>query len=261
MGDLTAAGQWDRSWSLSHINVLEMEAVAKALSQFKEAVRDKHIRLNTDNTTVACYLNKQGGSHSASLSRQAERILLWCQDQNVILTARYVPGKLNVLADSLSRSHMILPSEWTLSHNVLQPIWATWFKPQIDLFATRFSKRLPLFVSPVPDPQAWAVDAFSIPWRNLVAYAFPPFPIIGKVLKKAREEDVSMILVAPLWEAQPWYPDLLLLTHVNPLPLALGAKSLVQPRTGVPHGNPSHLRLHAWMLCGTRCQHKARPRN
>ena len=183
MGDLTAAGQWDKVWSESHINALEMQAVARALAHFKGSVQDKHVRLNTDNTTVACYINKQGGSHSPSLSQQAEGILIWCQNHNVTLTARYVPGKLNVLADSLSRSHMILPSEWTLSHNVLKPIWEIWFKPQIDLFATRFSKRLPLFVSPVPDPQAWAVDAFSIPWNNLVAYAFPPFPIIGKVLR------------------------------------------------------------------------------
>ena len=34
---------------------------------------------------------------------------------------------------------------------------------QIDLFAMRFNK-LPLFVSPVPDPLATAVDTLSMPW-------------------------------------------------------------------------------------------------
>ena len=171
------------------------------------------------------------------------------------LTASFVPGKLNVLADLLSRSHQILPTEWTIVHSVLSPVWEFWYKPQIDLFATRFSKRLPLFVSPVPDPQAWAIDALSVPWGNLIAYAFPPFPILGKVLKKAREEQATMILVAPRWESQPWFPDLLDLIHEDPLPLKVGKKSIVQPRTGVPHGNPEHLQLHAWRLCGTRCPH------
>ena len=35
---------------------------------------------------------------------------------------------------------------------------------QIDLFAMRFNNKLPLFVSPVPDPLATAVDTLSMPW-------------------------------------------------------------------------------------------------
>ena len=35
---------------------------------------------------------------------------------------------------------------------------------QIGLFAMRFNNKLPLFVSPVPDPLATAVDTFSMPW-------------------------------------------------------------------------------------------------
>ena len=35
---------------------------------------------------------------------------------------------------------------------------------QIDLFAMGFNKKLPLFVSPVPDPLATAVDTLSMPW-------------------------------------------------------------------------------------------------
>ena len=40
---------------------------------------------------------------------------------------------------------------------------------EVDLFATRFNHKLPKFVSPVPDPTAWAVDAPSLPWENLDA--------------------------------------------------------------------------------------------
>ena len=85
----------------------------------------------------------------------------------------------------------------------------------IDLFVSRFNHRLPLYVSPVPDPQAWAVDALSFPWSSLIGYAFPPLPLLGKVVKKARVDRATLILVAPFWPAQPWFPDLLVL---NPLP-------------------------------------------
>ena len=256
MGDLTASGQWPPALARAHINLLELEAVWMALFQFRSAAEGKHVLINTDNTTVAFYVNKQGGAHSFSLSRRAEEILLWCQEQNILLSAKYLPGKLNILADCLSRSHMILPTEWTLVHQVLEPIWSIWFKPQVDIFATRFSRRLPLFVSPVPDPQAWAVDALSISWTNLSAYAFPPFPILGKVIRKVRADKATVILIAPKWESQPWFPDLLHLAIRDPIRLQVGKQSLVQPRTGIPHGNPTILDLHAWLLSGNPCQHE-----
>ena len=257
LGSLTAAGQWADSLKGCHINRLELEAVWLALNQFVESVEGKHVLINTDNTTVAFYINKQGGAHSFTLSRRAEQMLLWCQKHRIVLSARYLPGKLNVLADALSRSHLVLPTEWTLAHEVLRPIWKLWGRPHLDLFATRFSKRLPIYVSPVLDPEAWAVDALSIPWGNLIAYAFPPFPILGKVVRKAREENATLILIAPRWEAQTWFPELLSLAHLDPLPLKLKG-ALIQPRSGVPHGNPEVLSLHAWYLCGSRCRCEAR---
>ena len=130
----------------------------------------------------------------------------------------------------------------------------------IDLFASTFNHRLPLYVSPVPDPQAHAIDALSIPWVDLEAYAFPSIPILGKVLRKAREDQANLILVAHLWPAQPWFPELLLLSHVPPIKLALGPLSLLQPMSGIPHGNPDMLRLHGWLLCGKRYPHAALPR-
>ena len=36
--------------------------------------------------------------------------------------------------------------------------------------------------SSVPVPTAWAVDSLSIPWSSLLAYTFPPLPILSQVL-------------------------------------------------------------------------------
>ena len=256
VADLTASGTWSPEERKLHINALEMEAVVLAIQAFVSFLAGKVVLLCTDNTTVASYISKQGGTHVHYLSKKAESLLLFCHHQQISLQARHVPGKLNIIADFLSRPHCILHTEWTLARKVLLPIWETWHKPMVDLFATKFNHRLDLYVSPLPDPEAWAVDALSFPWKGFQGYAFPPIPILGKVIRKARLDQAALILVCPLWPAQPWYPDLLQLTHSPPLALALGKKSLVQPRSGIPHGNPTALNLHAWLLCGAACAHE-----
>ena len=112
---------------------------------------------------------------------------------------------------------MVLQSEWTIAHEVLKPILTHWETPLVDLFAIKFSRRLPLYVSPVQDPEAWAIDALAVPWKDFLGSAFPPLPHMGKVQKKAREENASLILVAPFWPAQPWFLEILSLSHLPPL--------------------------------------------
>ena len=45
----------------------------------------------------------------------------------------------------------------------------------------------------------------------------PPWNLIGQVLKKAEEQAVDLVLVAPVWPSQPWYPKLLSLLIAQPL--------------------------------------------
>ena len=159
-------------------------------------MKGKHVLLNTDNTTVCCYVNKQGGARSSDLSLRVESLLIFCLKHLITLKAKYVLGKFNILADALSRAHMVLPSEWTLDVKVLRPIWKLWQVPTVDLFATKFSRRLPTYVFLVPDLEAWAIDSLSFLWKGFLGYAFHPFQILGKVLRKAREDDASLILIA-----------------------------------------------------------------
>jgi len=71
----------------------------------------------------------------------------------------------------------------------------------VDLFATRFNHRLPLFVSPVPDPLALAVDALSMDWEGMSGYAYPPTQVIPTVLGKLkRTKRCRIILIAPKWQ-------------------------------------------------------------
>jgi len=121
-----------------------------------------------------------------------------------------------------------------------------WGPLELDLFASCLSTQLPCFYSWRPDPQAEAVDAFSQDWSLVKGYEFPPFALIGRCCKKILDQQVSfLVLVAPVWQAQPWYP-LLLEMCVAPsvlLPQYLGLVICL----GEVHPL-SNLQLAGWLL-------------
>ena len=100
---------------------------------------------------------------------------------------RYLPGQSNVLADFLSRRDQVIGTEWSLLPQVARALLRRRGSPSIILFATSLNVKLPLYCSFVPDPKAVFEDAFRHPWNNLDLYAFPPFPLVGRVVARVRE--------------------------------------------------------------------------
>ena len=142
----TARGTWSLPESKLHINHLELKAVFLALKEFRTLVCNKTVLIATDNTTVVAYINKEGGMKSGSLCALLWRILSWCTRQQVTLKARHIPGRLNVIADKLSRLGQTIQTDWSLHPEVFQAICDRWHQPQVDLFATRFNNKLPHFI-------------------------------------------------------------------------------------------------------------------
>ena len=159
LNEFTARGTWSLPESKLHINYLELKAVFLALKEFQNLCANKIVLVATDNTTVMSYINKEGGMRSGTLCALLCRILTWCTRHQVTLKARHIPGRLNVVADKLSRLGQTIQTEWSLLPEVFQAICSRWHQPQIDLFATRFNNKLPQFVSPVLDSLAVAADA------------------------------------------------------------------------------------------------------
>ena len=249
LNERIARGVWSVPESKLHINYLELKAVFLALREFQDLCVGKIVLVATDNTTVVAYINKEGGMRSGPLCALLWRILTWCSQRQVTLKARHIPGHLNVIADKLSRLGQTIQTEWSLLPEVFRRICSRWHQPQIDLFATRFNHKLPQFVSPVPDPLALAVDALTLPWDELDAYAFPPTTILGKVVEKLLDSPCRrLILIAPGWPNMPWFLDLVAMSSQIPLSLPILPNLLTQPFNQIPHRNLTNLNLHAWLL-------------
>ena len=225
-----------------------MKAVFLALQFFKKTCQNNQDLIVSDNSSVVAYFNKQGGTRSTELCALMWRILTWCNRNNVTLKARHIPGSLNVIADGLSSRNQIQSTEWSLSPQIFRQISKLWESPQVNLFATSLNTKLPLYISSIPDPQAWAVDALNIPWENLVAYAFPPTALLPKVVQKLQSQICRIILIAPGWPTKPWFWDLVEMSLDIPRQLRPIRTLLKQPLNNRYHANPASLNLHVWYL-------------
>ena len=187
-----------------HINYLELKTVFLAPKEFQDLWGNSIVLIATDDTTVVAYINKERGMKLCPLCALLWRILTWCSRKQVTGKAQHIPGRLNVVADKLSRVGQTIQTGWFLLPEVFQAICNRWHQPQIDLFATRFNNKLTKFVSPVPDPLAWAVDAPSLSWEGLDPYAFPPVAIWEKWWRSYRTTHTGeSIMIAPDWANMP----------------------------------------------------------
>ena len=246
--DRRASGIWTDQDLGRHINWLELQAVFLALRRFLPLVREKTVQIMTDNTTVVGQLRNQGGTKSRELTLLTRQLLEWTDSHQMVLVPRHIPGKANILADQLSRRGQVIETEWSLHPQITSALWAVWDRPMVDLFATSLNAKLPTYVSPVMDSAAWRIDALSFQWEGLWAYAFPPSPLMRQVLSKVKSSTCRLILIAPLWPTQEWFPDLLDLLVDSPRKLPDWPKLLVQPGSSRYHRNLGMLQLHAWLL-------------
>jgi mRNA-degrading endonuclease HigB of HigAB toxin-antitoxin module len=253
LGNQVVQGTWSKTMSLEHINFLELEAVYLALKHFLPELKSKQILIRSDNMTVIHYLNKQGGTKSEKLCNLTRKIWLLAIQSQIILRAAHLKGELNYLADSLSR-RAIQSSEWSLNPLIVQKIFQVWGQPMIDLFATVQNRQCLVFCSWKNHPKAFAQDALSISWENMFVYAYPPFCMIPKVLSHMNNFQCEMILIAPMWPRQHWYPTLLSMLIACPIQLPNQVDLLCQNR--VNHTNPQFLNLTAWRLSTNNSKRK-----
>jgi len=245
-----ASGLWSVEEAQSHINLLELWAVERTLSRFEQQVTGRNILVQSDNSTVVAYINKQGGTRSPVLCANTLRILKWCQVRNITVRALHIAGVTNILADNLSRGRISSPSEWSLAPQVALTIFSRFYQPLIDLFASSQNRQLPVYCSRVMDPRAYAVDALLMDWTGMAAYAFPPISLLPRVIEKIAQEDCNVILVAPFWPKHLWFRPLVDLLADRPR-LLPEIPDLLRGPGGLGLGLPTeHLKLTAWPLSG-----------
>ncbi|KAI8426072.1 hypothetical protein MSG28_005035 [Choristoneura fumiferana] len=230
------AGKLERSTSLSDQQrwtrqpheAISNEATLQSQLQHDDSEARLSVQATCTNTTItqvhsACPAAQYGWLYTKILERQKFLALQKYNDnfeakislpdtiradlnwwiKNIATT--FSPMRTDNRADEESRK--INPdTEWELSDEAYATILKNFGQPNLDLFASRANAKCDAFVSWRQEPDATAIDAFTLNWNSYSFYAFPPFSLVLKCLRKIEDDEATGILVFPYWPSQPWFP-------------------------------------------------------
>ena len=208
--------------------------------------------------TAISYVKKEGGTTSPILLQIASDILLLAEQLRIRILPAYVPTDENLVADAASRFQSL--PDWHLLPLVFDRICRRWGLPEVDLFATEHSTQLTRFFAWGQAPTAEAFDALLQPWDFRLAYAFPPPPILPRVLDKIATSKGEFVLITPFWRAQKWFPLLLSMKILEVRRLPLLPDLVIDLTINAPPPKLGLVQLLAWRISGGST-HRPSPRS
>ena len=178
-------------------------------------VSDCCVTWRVDNNAALQAIKNQGSSKSWPISCLSVIILKKASLKGILIQPVRVSSEENILADCASRNQNV--PDWSISEKLVSKMFSHFGIPDVDLMATVLSRKAPMYFAWNKfDPKSWGQDSLAkdVNWNIFqLPYCFPPFPLLGQVLARVREQKVNrMLLVAPWWPTKPWFSTLLNMT-------------------------------------------------
>ena len=172
-------------------------------------MRNVFICVFSDNMSTVHMINKLFTTVD-KCALELKMILTYTLSHDCAIKAYHVPGKLNTVADYLSRQQI---ATQRVSTQVL-----TWLHDSLSLpltcdrFASARDHVLPFFNTFMPDVARMPVDAFAqSDWLHHVNWCHPPPQIIDKLVYflDSLNFEPPCVIFCPYWPAHSWFSTLL----------------------------------------------------
>ena len=199
------AGEFEEEILLQDIQVKEGEALRATLhmlvTECSDQIKGKTLICKIDNQVLKAVLERKGTSQNLALNTIGKHIYWLQQHGGFHIALEYVKSADNT-ADKFTRESPGL--EASLNQLTFNTLWEKWGPFEWDLMATAANvnkdpqgNKLKFF-SRYYDSQAKGTNLFAQQLRfTQKAYCFPPFPIIGMVIKFLEQHKLECVLVLP----------------------------------------------------------------
>ncbi|PNW69771.1 hypothetical protein CHLRE_21g752997v5 [Chlamydomonas reinhardtii] len=205
-GQLSAArGNWKPADSAMGSTPQELRAILLALQSFDgpAGLAGHAVCVLTDSLNASNVINK-GSARADNSHAIACTLHGYCFERAINIRAEWIPREQNQIADHLSKLRD--SDDWMVNPTQFKRLNKLWGPFDIDLFASHTNHQLPRYYSRFLTPDTSGVDAFRFAWGRR-CWANPPFGIILKVLRHARECKARLCLIVPYWPTRDWWPE------------------------------------------------------
>ncbi|KAK3731626.1 hypothetical protein QZH41_015891 [Actinostola sp. cb2023] len=222
--ELQLRDYWNHKEISLNISTKETLALARILQATPEQVRDCRIDAYTDSQVLIDTWNREG-SKSPELTEAIKELFNVVSQRNLHLALQHIPTQLNK-ADMPSRclsklDSMLSPKAWARVQSNFGGIRGH----SVDLMALDTNAQqdfsgqpLPHF-TPFPTPESAGVNLFAqspqtapAVWDN--PYVFPPFNLVGPVLRFLLPFHIPFTIIVPAPSPKPvWWPMLKAVSH------------------------------------------------
>ncbi|CAG2234336.1 unnamed protein product [Mytilus edulis] len=187
----------------------------------------------------SCSLSQESGRNSFTFSLSDSQR----HSPSVFSTPGSSSGETYYGAPQYSSRHSIrslapVNTEWELLQVVFKAVTLHWGSPQIDLFCDQSQSQTSNICVSGSRSKIFAVDARSLSWKGMFRSRLPSFQVSLPSTSENSRENCKIIVIAPAWPKQSWFPDLLRLSCACPLVLPLRPDLLSQIKGKVLYQNP-----------------------
>ena len=182
-GSNPSCGRWEDN-EIQHIYVLELKAALFGIVAYCKNKSLKHARVMVDSTIAVAYVNNTGGTKSSQCNKLATENWLWAIHRNLDISEARIAGDCNISADEKSRK-LSKATEWQLNPSHFKKMCTFFGTPDIHLFASRLNRQVSQYVSWHQEPEANAIDAFSL--NGHITYVISVLNVLQKNSKTDRK--------------------------------------------------------------------------
>ena len=219
-GDQLLGDYWDAHQKHLNISTKEMLALVNTVKALPSNVKDCRLDVNVDSLVLIGTWEGQGSKKSPELTKATKELYWALSDRNLQLRLRHVKSNQNE-ADGPSRHMSRLDSK--VSEKAWCLIERAFGGPRghsIDLMALDSNAvvsndgcPLPHF-TPCPSPNSQGVNLFAQDLHQVKnasnPYVFPPFGLIGPVLRFLYRFKIAFTIIVPELHPHPyWWPELM----------------------------------------------------